>query len=67
MDSEPRVDGAGVTPDFLDDFDEIVSFEDGTLPAERYLDRELSCSSARTSSRSSPATSTSSSWSASPA
>jgi polyphosphate kinase len=42
MDSEPRVDGAGVTPDFLDDFDEIVSFEDGTLPAERYLDRELS-------------------------
>ncbi|NRD26840.1 RNA degradosome polyphosphate kinase [Frigoribacterium sp. VKM Ac-2836] len=40
--SEPRVDGAGVTPDFLDDFDEIVSFEDGTLPAERYLDRELS-------------------------
>jgi len=42
MDSEPRVDGAGVTPDFLDDFDEIVSFEEGGLPAERYLDRELS-------------------------
>lgn len=42
MDSEPRVDGAGVTPDFLDDFDEIVSFEDGSLPGERYLDRELS-------------------------
>jgi len=42
MDSEPRVDGAGVTPDFLDDFDEIVSYEDGSLPGERYLDRELS-------------------------
>lgn len=43
MDSEPYVDGAAVTNDLIDDFDEIVTFDDdGTLPADRYLDREIS-------------------------
>lgn len=36
-----QVDG-GVGGDFLDDYDESTSFDDGTLPIERYLDRELS-------------------------
>ncbi len=36
-----QVDG-GVGGDFLDDYDESTSIDDGTLPVERYLDRELS-------------------------
>lgn len=36
-----QVDG-GVGGDFLDDYDESTSVDDGTLPVERYLDRELS-------------------------
>ncbi|UYN85025.1 MAG: RNA degradosome polyphosphate kinase [Microcella sp.] len=36
-----QVDG-GVGGDFLDDYDESTSIDDGTLPIERYLDRELS-------------------------
>ncbi|MCU1527536.1 MAG: degradosome polyphosphate kinase, partial [Frondihabitans sp.] len=41
--SEPYVDGAAVTNDLIDDFDEIVSFDDdGTLPLDRFLDREIS-------------------------
>ncbi len=36
-----QVDG-GVGGDFLDDYDESTSVDDGTLPADRYLDRELS-------------------------
>ncbi|ARC55882.1 Polyphosphate kinase [Frondihabitans sp. 762G35] len=43
MDSEPYVDGAAVTNDLIDDFDEIVTFDDdGTLPVDRFLDREIS-------------------------
>ncbi len=43
MDSEPYVDGAAVSNDLLDDFDDIVAFDDdGTLPGDRYLDREIS-------------------------
>ncbi|KQV25609.1 MULTISPECIES: RNA degradosome polyphosphate kinase [unclassified Microcella] len=40
-DSSYQVDG-GVGGDFLDDWDETTSVDDGTLPVERYLDRELS-------------------------
>ncbi|MFN3708780.1 RNA degradosome polyphosphate kinase [Microcella sp.] len=36
-----QVDG-GVDGDFMDDYDETTSVDDGTLPIERYLDRELS-------------------------
>ncbi|RZS55043.1 polyphosphate kinase [Microcella putealis] len=36
-----QVDG-GVDGDFMDDYDETTSVDDGTLPPERYLDRELS-------------------------
>ena len=36
-----QVDG-GVGGDFVDDYDESTSDDDGTLPVERYLDRELS-------------------------
>jgi len=36
-----QVDG-GVGGDFLDDWDETTSVDDGTLPVDRYLDRELS-------------------------
>jgi polyphosphate kinase len=36
-----QVDG-GVAGDFPDDYDESTSVDDGTLPADRYLDRELS-------------------------
>ena len=36
-----QVDG-GVGGDFVDDYDESTSDDDGTLPIERYLDRELS-------------------------
>ena len=36
-----EVDG-GVGGDFVDDYDESTSVDDGTLPVERYLDRELS-------------------------
>jgi polyphosphate kinase len=36
-----QVDG-GVGGDFLDDYDESTSIDDGTLPVDRYLDRELS-------------------------
>jgi len=36
-----QVDG-GVGGDFLDDYDESTSVDDGTLPVDRYLDRELS-------------------------
>lgn len=39
--AEYQVDG-GVGGDFLDDYDESTSVDDGTLPPERYLDRELS-------------------------
>jgi polyphosphate kinase len=43
MDSEPYVDGAAVTNDLIDDFDEIVTFDDdGSLPVDRFLDREIS-------------------------
>ncbi|ROQ37521.1 polyphosphate kinase [Frondihabitans sp. PhB188] len=43
MDSEPYVDGAAVSNDLMDDFDDIVSFDgDGTLPTDRFLDREIS-------------------------
>ncbi len=40
-DSSYQVDG-GVGGDFLDDWDETTSVDDGSLPADRYLDRELS-------------------------
>jgi len=36
-----QVDG-GVGGDFSDDYDETTSVDDGTLPFDRYLDRELS-------------------------
>jgi polyphosphate kinase len=36
-----QVDG-GVDGDFMDDYDETTSVDDGTLPIERYLDREVS-------------------------
>jgi len=36
-----QVDG-GVGGDFSDDYDETTSVDDGTLPVDRYLDRELS-------------------------
>lgn len=36
-----QVDG-GVAGDFQDDYDETTSVDDGTLPVDRYLDRELS-------------------------
>ncbi|MER3388820.1 MAG: RNA degradosome polyphosphate kinase [Microcella sp.] len=39
--SDYQVDG-GVGGDFSDDYDETTSVDDGTLPADRYLDRELS-------------------------
>ena len=39
--ANPSVDGAAVTND-LDDFDEIVEFDDDSLPTDRFLDRELS-------------------------
>jgi len=39
--AEYQVDG-GVGGDFVDDYDESTSVDDGTLPVERYLDRELS-------------------------
>ncbi|GAA4266538.1 RNA degradosome polyphosphate kinase [Frondihabitans peucedani] len=43
MDSDAYVDGAAVTNDLIDDFDDIVTFDDdGSLPADRYLDREIS-------------------------
>ncbi|MDO9590882.1 MAG: RNA degradosome polyphosphate kinase, partial [Microcella sp.] len=40
-DTRYQVDG-GVGGDFVDDYDESTSVDDGTLPVERYLDRELS-------------------------
>ena len=40
-DSDYQVEG-GVGGDFLDDWDETTSVDDGTLPPDRYLDRELS-------------------------
>ena len=39
--SDYQVDG-GVGGDFADDYDETTSIDDGTLPSDRYLDRELS-------------------------
>jgi len=39
--SDYQVDG-GVGGDFSDDYDETTSVDDGTLPTDRYLDRELS-------------------------
>ena len=39
--SDYQVDG-GVGGDFSDDYDETTSVDDGTLPVDRYLDRELS-------------------------
>ncbi|MEL0149878.1 MAG: hypothetical protein VW805_06355, partial [Pontimonas sp.] len=33
---------AGVSGDFADDFDDVLAPETDDLPAERYLDRELS-------------------------
>ncbi|GAA4673243.1 RNA degradosome polyphosphate kinase [Frondihabitans cladoniiphilus] len=43
MESEAYVDGAAVSNDLMDDFDDIVTFDDdGTLPPDRYLDREIS-------------------------
>ena len=43
MDSEPYVDGAAVSNDLIDDFDEMVTFDvDATLPTDRFLDREIS-------------------------
>ena len=40
-DTDYQVDG-GVGGDFADDYDESTSVDDGTLPPQRYLDRELS-------------------------
>ncbi len=43
MDSEIYIGDAAVGADYLDDYDDESSSEDdGTLPADRYLDRELS-------------------------
>ncbi|WP_213816280.1 RNA degradosome polyphosphate kinase [Glaciihabitans sp. dw_435] len=43
MDSETYLGDAAVGADYLDDYDDESSAEDdGTLPEERYLDRELS-------------------------
>ena len=43
MDTEAFVGDAAVGADYDDDFDdESSSDDDGTLPADRYLDRELS-------------------------
>ncbi|MCU1513009.1 MAG: degradosome polyphosphate kinase [Microbacteriaceae bacterium] len=42
MDSETYLDDAGLATDSLDDDYDSTWVDDGTLPADRYLDRELS-------------------------